>query len=246
MTRQLSLEFGNRHGGRRKGAGRKPKGPQAGVKHRPRQEFVRRKPVLVTQRIAASCPSLRRAEVLAIFRRLVVRLADERFAVVHWSVQTNHVHLICEADNSVVLARKLGGFFAQLAKEMNRHWKRKGEVFPDRFESRVLGSPSVVRTALIYTLQNARKHGSWHGRGPDHYSSGSEFDGWSDFGAQSSELPKRRTWLLNVGWRRLGLFSVMEGPKSRDEWLEECWRAERKRVQMLQRTQRARRSRRGR
>ena len=126
---------------------------------------------------------------------------------------------------------------------MNRHWKRNGEMFPDRFESRVLASPSVVRTALVYTLGNARKHGAWHGRGPDHFSSGIEFDGRSDFGAQSSELPKGRTWLLNVGWRRLGLFSVMEGPKSRDEWLEECWRAERKRVRGLQRTQRARRER---
>jgi hypothetical protein len=91
MTRQLSLAFGNRHGGRRKGAGRKPKGAQAGVKHRPRPEFVRRKPVLVTQRIAADCPSLRGAEVLAIFRRLVIELGDETFAVVHWSLQTSRV-----------------------------------------------------------------------------------------------------------------------------------------------------------
>ena len=69
MTRQLSLQFGNRHGGRRKGAGRKPKGPEAGVKHRPRAEFVRRSPVLVTQRLRADCPSLRREPVLEIFRR---------------------------------------------------------------------------------------------------------------------------------------------------------------------------------
>ena len=233
MTRQLSLEFGNRHGGRRRGAGRKPKGLEAGVKHRPRAEFVRRMPVLVTQRIGADCPSLRRAEVLAIFRRLVIRLADETFAVVHWSVQTNHIHGLIEAENSVVLARKLGGFFAQLAKELNRHWKRRGAVFPDRFESRVLASPTEVRHALVYTLNNARKHGSWRGRGPDHFSSGVEFDGWSDFSAQSSKLPKGKTWLLNVGWKKLGLFSVLEGPKSRDEWLEECWKAEERRVRKM-------------
>ena len=164
MTRQLSLTFGNRHGGRRKGAGRKPKGAQAGVKHRPRPKFVRRTPVLVTQRIAADCPSLRRAEELAIFRQLVIGLADETFAIVHWSLQSSHVHALVEARDSVVLARKLGGFFAQLAKRLNRHWKRTGKVFPDRFEARVLASPSVVRTALIYTLGNARKHGSWGGR----------------------------------------------------------------------------------
>lgn len=233
MTRQLSLQFGNRHGGRRKGAGRKPKGLTAGVKHRPRAEFVRRRPVLVTQRLAAGCPSLRRCDVLTLFRRLVMRLADEHFAVVHWSLQANHIHLVCEAETSAVLARKLGGFFAQLARELNRHWSRKGKLFPERFESRVLASPREVRAALVYTLQNARKHGCWHGRGPDSYSSGGDFDGWSDFPAQSSRLPKARTWLLNVGWRRGGLVSVLEAPKSRDAWLEECWRVERRGVRMM-------------
>jgi hypothetical protein len=242
MTRQLSLEFGNRHGGRRKGAGRKPKGQQAGVKHRPRDEFARRKPVLVTHRISAACPSLRRPAVLAIFKRLVLKLADERFAVVHWSLISNHLHLICEAETSVVLARKLGGFFAQLAKELNKLWKRKGEVFPGRFDSRLLGSPSEVRTALVYTLQNARKHGAWHGRRPDVYSSGSEFDGWADVQAQSSALPKAKTWLLSVGWRRHGLIRVLEGTATRDEWLEDCWKADRKRAREFQRAQvRARR-----
>jgi REP element-mobilizing transposase RayT len=238
MTRQLSLVFGNRHGGRRKGAGRKPKGLQAGVKHRPRAEFARRMPVLVTQRLVGSCPSLRRAPVLALFKRLVVKLADERFAVVHWSLQSNHVHLICEADTSVVLARKLGGFFAQLAKELNKLWKRKGEVFSDRFASRVLGGPTEVRAALVYTVQNAHKHGAWHGRGPDHYSSGSEFDEWADFSAQSSRLPRAKTWLLNVGWRRFGLIALLEGTATRDEWLEDCWKADRKRVKELHRAQR--------
>ena len=243
MTRQLSLQFGNRHGGRRKGAGRKPKGPEAGVKHRPRAEFVRRSPVLVTQRLCADCPSLRREPVLELFRRLVIRLADERFAVVHWSLQGNHIHAVVEAENSLVLARKLGGFFAQLAKELNRHWKRTGAVFTDRFESRVLGSPSEVRSALVYALQNARKHGSWRMRGPDHYSSGVEFDGWTDFVAQSRGLPKPRTWLVKDGWKKRGLVSVLEGPKSRDAWLEECWKAEERRLRSLRKARRATRTR---
>jgi hypothetical protein len=225
MARQLSLKFGNKHGGRRKGAGRKPVGAVAGVSHRPRAEFVRRRPVLVTQRIAADCPSLRRFDVLAVFRRLVVRLSDERFAVVHWVLISNHLHLVVEAEDSLVLARKLGGFFGQLAKELNRLWKRAGRVFPDRFDARVLGSPTAVRTALVYVLGNGRKHGAWRGRGPDTLSSGSEFDGWSDWVAQSSGLPRARTWLLGVGWKKLGRFSVLSAPKVDDEWEREPKRA---------------------
>ena len=244
MTRQLSLVFGNRHGGRRKGAGRKPKGARAGVKHRPRAEFARRRAVMVTQRLVASCPSLRRGEVLAIFRRLVVKLADDSFAVVQWSLQGNHLHLICEAETSVVLARKMGGFFARLARLLNAHWERSGKVFADRFESRVLKSPTEVRYALVYTLNNARKHGAWRGCGPDTFSSGFEFDGWADWTAQSRELPAARTWLLNVGWRKAGAMSVREAPRSRDEFQEECWRAEERRVRKLRKslgTQRPRR-----
>jgi REP element-mobilizing transposase RayT len=221
QARQLSLEFGHRHGGRRRGAGRKPKGAAAGVAHRSREEFVRRRPVFVTQRIAEDCPSLRREEVRALFRALVQRLACAELAVVHWSLQSNHVHLVVEAEDSRVLARKLGGFLGELAKRLNRLWKRKGQVFPDRFDARVLDTPRAVRTALAYTLGNGRKHGAWRGRGPDRFSSGDEFDGWKDWVAQSSEGPKAATWLLKVGWRRHGLVPVLASPlDEQDEWLE--------------------------
>ena len=226
--RQLSLEFRPRHGGRRRGAGRKPKGPVAGVAHRPREEFARRRPVFVTQRIAEDCPSLRRAEVVALFRALVQRLQDAEFAVVEWSLQSNHLHLVVEAADSRVLARRLGGFLGELAKRLNRLWRRRGRVFPQRFDARVLSTPRAVRTALAYTLGNGRKHGAWRGRGPDRCSSGSEFAGWKDWVAQSRRLPEARTWLLESGWRRHGLLPVLAGPRDEeDEWLEKLERGAR-------------------
>ena len=225
QARQLSLEFGPRHGGRRRGAGRKPKGVAAGVAHRPRVEFVRPRPVFVTQRIAEDCPSLRRKEVLELFRALVQRLASEKCSVIEWSLQSNHVHLVVEAADSRVFARKLGGFLGELAKRLNRLWNRRGQVFPDRFDARVLETPRAVRTALAYTLGNGRKHGAWRGRGPDRYSSGESFDGWKDWVAQSTEAPRATTWLLRVGWRRHGLVPVLASPHSEDdEWLEELER----------------------
>jgi hypothetical protein len=100
----------------------------------------------------------------------------------------------------------------------------------------------VVRTALVYTLGNARKHGSWFGRGPDTYSSGIEWSGWSDWCAQSSGLPEARTWLLRVGWRKLGLLSTLAGPKvEQDPWHE----AERQRGMRARRALRKRSERRG-
>jgi REP element-mobilizing transposase RayT len=221
---QLTLKFGNKHGGWRKGAGRKPKGETAGVKHRRREEFVRRMPVMVTQRVASGLTGLRRRVALVMFRRLVAKLSDERFAVVEWSLQTNHVHLIVEAEDSRVLARKLGGFFGQFAKELNRLWGRGGEVFPDRFDARVLRCPAAVRTALIYVLGNARKHGAWRGRGPDVGSSGESFEGWADWVAQSTERPRARTWLLRTGWKKHGLIPVLAQPASEQDTVLEAER----------------------
>lgn len=245
QARQLALEF-NRHGGWRKGAGRKPTRTQAGIAHRPREEFVRRMPVLVTQRIAGECPSLRRFEVLDVFRELVVKLESEEFAVVHWVLLSNHLHCVVEAQGSVVLARKLGGFFGEFAKRLNRLWGRSGRVFPDRFHARVLDNPTAVRTALIYVLGNGRKHGAWMGKGPDNLSSGREFDGWTDWVAESSGLPRARTWLLKEGWRKLGRFSVLVAPKCEEEW--ETATPSRPRVARAQaeKTLRARRRRRAR
>jgi len=234
QARQLSLEFGHRHGGRRCGAGRKPQGAAAGVAHRPRVEFGRRRPVFVTQRIAEDCPSLRREGVRALFSELVQRLAGAKFAVVHWSLQSNHLHLVVEAEDSRVLARKLGGVLGEFAKRLNRLWKRGGQVFPERFDARVLATPRAVRTALAYTLGNGRKHGAWRGRGPDHFSSGETFDGWKDWVAQSSKGPKPKTWLLKVGWRSHGLVPVLAGPRDEvDEWLERRAQAQSRRWSSL-------------
>ena len=75
-----------------------------------------------------------------------------------------------------------------------------------------------VRNALLYVLQNARKHGSWRARGPDPYSSGPSFDGWKEGVGKVADssarlLARARTWLLSLGWRRHGLIDPREVPR---------------------------------
>ena len=95
----------------------------------------------------------------------------------------------------------------------DRLWKRRGAVLADRYHSEPLESPRQVRNALVYVLQNARKHGCWVARVPDAYSSGPDFDGWLETGAVSERrLAAPRTWLLRLGWRRHGLIALHERP----------------------------------
>ena len=224
-------EFGfTNWGGKRRGAGAKPKGRRAGVPHRPREEFCSARPVLVTQKLRRDRPSMRIKAAHAVIAQALAAGTKPEFRVVEYSVQSDHLHLMVEANDERALSRWLKGLFVRLARALNRVWKCVGNVFPDRFHARLLATPRAVRTALVYVLGNARKHGSWWSAGPDEYSSGAEFEGWrsgststvsggSEMSALSSSTMRRsleraRTWLLSVGWRRHGLIDPGERPAS--------------------------------
>jgi putative transposase len=214
--------FARGWGGAREGAGPKRRAPRELVAHRPRQGFRGAFPVHVTLRLADGLPSLRKR---ATYRVLVAALGrgSERFGMclVHWSVMGNHMHLMVEAADERALSRGMQGLAVRIARALNRWWQRTGRVFADRYHAHVLRSPTVVRRALFYILQNARRH-RIETAGADPCSSGPWFDGWlpgqlrerSERSAveRPTWLRTARTWLLARGWRRLGLLDVHARP----------------------------------
>jgi hypothetical protein len=73
-----------------------------------------------------------------------------------------------------------------------------------------------VRNALVYVLNNFRKH-IRAARGLDPRSSAYWFDGWrTPLGLTRDRSPvvEARTWLARIGWRRRGLIDVEERPRS--------------------------------
>jgi hypothetical protein len=81
----------------------------------------------------------------------------------------------------------------------------------------VLRTPREVRNALVYVLNNFRKHVRG-ARSLDPCSSARWFDGWRGGlmkVADSPPVAKARTWLARVGWRRRGLIDVEECPRPR-------------------------------
>ena len=212
-ARQGEFKFVNL-GGKRHGAGRKPKGARAGVSHAARPKLKARYPVLVTMRLVSGVPSLRANDTHELIQQALVESTREDFRVIEYSVQSNHLHLLVEAEDEQELASGMIGLSVRLARRINKLWRRKGKLFADRYHSRILRTPSEVRFALIYLLQNARKHGAWIARCADVYSSGPQFEGWREKGAVSDRrLERPRTWLLSVGWRRLGLIGLLELPR---------------------------------
>ncbi len=204
-------------GGRRSGAGRKPTpGRRRGVPHRQRPAHDVRCPAHATLRVQAGMSSLRGTRVFPAVRGAIAAASRDHFRVLQFSVQTDHLHLVVEADAPTGLARGLQGLAIRVAKAVNRALGRRGTVFGDRYHAHALSTPREVRNALVYVLNNGRKHGL-RAPGIDPCSSAAWFEGWRVHAPLSGPRPVAapRTWLAGVGWRRHGLIDLHETPRSR-------------------------------
>src|SRR3954471_14058285 len=156
--KQLALSLPH-WGGKRDGAGRKPKGELAGVSHAQRPKFGAHRPVHVTMRLRAGVGFLRGySRKRAIEDAL--RAAKERFGmrVVCYSIQGMHLHVIVETDEPLALSRAVQGLAIRIARALNRVGGRKGKVFAERFHAHVLEALREVRNAIRYVLENFRHH----------------------------------------------------------------------------------------
>ena len=90
--KQTILEF-PQWGGRRRGSGRKLEAARRSVAHRRRAPSSARFPLHVTLRLRTGLPTMRRAATrAAIVDALSAASARAMFRVVHYSVQSNHLH----------------------------------------------------------------------------------------------------------------------------------------------------------
>jgi putative transposase len=210
---QLSFTI-RTHGGRRTGAGRKSTSPRPNVPHRPRTLHDPRCPVHITLRAVALPASLRSARVFDAIRNALARASKHAFRVLHFSVQRNHLHIIVEADTTPARTRGVQGLAIRVAKAVNRVLGRHGCVWSDRHHSHLLETPRAVRHALVYVLQNFRKHGH-RAVGVDPCSSARWFTGWKTALRKpdtQSPVETARSWLARWGWRRHGLVDLSEAP----------------------------------
>ena len=173
----------------------------------------------VTLRARDALPSLRSARVFPILRRSLAASHKAAFRVVHFSVQSDHVHLVVEGDHAAALVRGLQGLAARCAKAVNRAVKRRGSVWSSRYHSHALRTPTEARRGLVYVLLNFRKH-LRAAPGVDPRSSGAWFDGWRlalPAPRDANPVAPPRTWLASVGWRRAGgAIAVDERPCGRE------------------------------
>ena len=154
----LQLGLFKRRGGKRRGAGRPPKGLRAGSSHKARPALASRYPVHVVLRVVPAVGNLRRRCVYRAAREatlIAARLGKIR--IVHLSIQRTHLHLLVEAQDKRALASGMQGFQISAAKHINAAIskdcpgpRRRGTVFPDRYHAEIITSPRQARNALSY------------------------------------------------------------------------------------------------
>lgn len=218
--RQLTFDDIPTHGGRRAGAGQKRLGGRPSVPHRDRPVHDPRLPAHVTLRAAALPASLRQRRVFAAVRDALGRASHHGFRLIQFSVQSNHLHVLVEADSAPRFTRGLQGLAIRVARAVNRALGRRGAVWAERFHARWLASPREVRNALVYVLHNWRRHGH-RDCGVDPCSSAPWFRGWKETPTlvpSSAPVAAARTWLARWGWRRCGLVGADERPAGRGGW----------------------------
>src|SRR5215831_9844198 len=211
-----------RRGGKRRGAGRKPKGARAGERHEARPDFKSYHPLHVVMRVVPAVGSLRRRKMYQALRDATITAAlREWLRIVHVSLQRDHVHMLVEAEDKAALGRGMQGFEISAARNINtalgpgNGQRRSGKVFTDRYHVEVITSPTQARHAICYILSNWRKHREDQSGLPstwlvDPFSTGILFPDWLELQDQPWMWPIRedydplvvrtpQTWLLREG-----------------------------------------------
>ena len=184
----------------------------------------------MTTRVVRGIAHLRGFRVYPAVRRALCG-ARERLGsrIIHFSIQADHIHLIVEAADQIALGRAMKGFGVRVARRLNKLAGRSGRVIADRYHARYLRTPTEVRRAIVYVLQNGVKHARDEGRiargeraWVDPHSSAAFFPGWNarckrwipardapahplhGWGPPVIPVVPPRTWLLRAGWLRAG------------------------------------------
>ena len=210
---QLPLDL-RYYGGHRKGAGR-PKTLPDELTHLPRVQINSRVPMHITIKLREGVPGLREPKFLYAFARAIRRAARKGLRVQHFSIQSNHLHLIAEADSNSALRIGMCSLLASITWALRKIFQYWGDVFTSRYHINPIRVPRLMRNVLKYVLFNYEHH-CGVATFADVYSSVFSFDGarlligreqigvrprWQSVIDESLSAPG--SWMQRVGWRKL-------------------------------------------
>jgi len=151
-----------------------------------RMGFSKSQALHITLRLRDSLPNLRSRRGAQTVKNAISGARKKGLRVIHFSILSNHLHLICEAISSKALFNAMKSFTSRLAISIRR-WAslrtlyRLDEegvgIFRGRYHTQIIKTPTQMKQALKYVLLNPAKHFK---KAPylDLYSSGVVFSAW--------------------------------------------------------------------
>src|SRR4051812_40914268 len=131
--KQLEFKKVGGWGGKKRGAGKPNRLGQ--VSHGKRAAVDFKKPLHITIKRQRGVRRFRNPVSLNLFKEAVARAQRFGLYIVHYSLQTDHIHLIAEAKNNSCLSNGMKSFAGRLGR------LRKGGLFCGRFHLHVLKTP---------------------------------------------------------------------------------------------------------
>lgn len=198
IKKQLSLNiFRGNVGGRRPGCGRK-RLHSKGVSHRIREKVNSKTPVHINFRYKTH---IRNKEALKVLKRALINSRKMGLRVIHFSMMSNHIHIIAEAENNRILTRGMRSLTVTFAKGL-----KKGRIQVQRYHLHVLRTLMESKNAISYVLFNQQKHDKKKFSLIDEYSSllslSCSLDLIRNFARRNKitlSLEKGQRWYLNEG-----------------------------------------------
>ncbi len=161
MKKQLELKF-TTWGGRRQGSGRK-RIHSKGVAHRNREKVRSYHPLHINFKVKTH---IRNKTCLKILKRAIINARAQGLKIVHFSLQSNHVHLVVEAIDNETLTRGMRSLTVTFSKRIDR-----GRIQLERYHLHVLKTLRETKHAIHYVLFNEAKHKNLKRAYVDQYSS---------------------------------------------------------------------------
>ena len=141
--------FKGTRGGRRPNSGRK-RIHSRGVSHRVREKVSHRTPLHINFKYRTH---IRNKVCLRLLKKAIINARTHGLKIIHFSLQSNHVHLIIESESNKILTKGMRSLTVTFAKGL-----KKGRVQVERYHLHVLKSIKETRNAVLYVLFNKQKH----------------------------------------------------------------------------------------
>lgn len=140
-----------------KGVGR-PAKIDKGIRHTAREKISKPTALHLTIKVRENKADIKTKKILKALHQAIKRARFKKLKIIHYTLEYNHLHLVVEAHNNLILQKGMQALGVSLSKAINRIKQLKGAVYKHRYHFRKLASRREFKNALLYIFKNGMKH----------------------------------------------------------------------------------------